>query len=148
MPEYFDLSALIKKDDRTSDEIVQSFKMALGKEGNSIANSKILMTISENEGEDFIELCLSFPNQVFHKENSEEELRIFHRYAHKIFEKDVQVKYIVCSYELNGYLLGSIKSLNDIDERFLDKFPIAYKKKKDTNEVKTLLNLEAQDIFY
>lgn len=150
MPEYFDISIIARK--TTKDIITKCFKHFHLIEGENeikhFGSKKILLSYFENEEADFYEITFGFPDQVFYRDLFEQQLKPFTSFIQEWFDYNEEILFALCSYELNGYLIGDIKSLYEFNEKVFKKFPIVYKRKADSREVSVMINLEAQDILY
>ncbi len=166
MPEYFDLSFLIARNTCKTSKIKTMLDQKVGlKEGkNNLAESnfsilvkhEVFLSIFDNSGYDFVELMIGFPRQVFHRAAFNEELESLCELVDFCFGFDGNIKYALCSYELNGYLLGGIVEWKTITRDLLLKFPIVFINKNLGIEVpgqteldhsKYFVNEHAQDIF-
>jgi hypothetical protein len=101
----------------------------------------------DNNSENFDEICVGFPKQKFHKERWPEELLEFTTFVSNCFMGVKSIQFAVCSYELNGYIHGHKKDINDFDDAFLEKFPVVYKRGTTSSSIVILTNMNAQDIF-
>lgn len=153
---YWDISFIYKKSDNISKEIIsflsKEYSLNIGENENTfLGNRKIVVfrTVLFDEIEtDFDEICVSISNQEFHKDTFENELMIFTNFINHCFEFNQDIQYVVCSYELNGYLLSKFKRLNDFENiNLINFFPVMYKR-NNSNKIPTLfLNFKAQDMF-
>ena len=94
---------------------------------------------------DYIEISISISNLYFHKETFNSELYLISKFINQCVKIYNKITYALCSYELNGYLLGGITKMQEFEDPvFLCQFPIVYSfyPKKDV-----IVNLNAQDIF-
>jgi hypothetical protein len=104
------------------------------------------VTYIEDEEADFDEAVIGFPDQVFHKESLEEEIRQFTSLVVQFFECNNNLQYVLCSYEMNGSFLGNVNRLQDFSDDLLKRFPIVYKRGEALTPILSV-NLEAQDIL-
>ena len=153
MPEYFCVS-LIMKQTATSKEtarrcLFENFRLVEGENNpGPFYNGNIVVTfIEEDKDVDFDEVCISFPEQIFHKGNFENELNTFTSFVNTCFECCPEVEFAVCSYEINGYLISETRKLKEFNKKLLSKFPISYRRQIGLKHPQLTLNLEAQDIF-
>ncbi|PKP21759.1 MAG: hypothetical protein CVU04_00855 [Bacteroidetes bacterium HGW-Bacteroidetes-20] len=153
---YWDISFIYKKSDNNSKEIIsflsKEYSLNIGENENTFwGKRKIVVFRTELFDEietDFDEICVSISNQVFHKDTFDNELMIFTNFINHCFEYNQDIQYVVCSYELNGYLLSKFKRLNDFENiKLINFFPVMYKR-DNSNKILTLfLNFKAQDMF-
>ena len=152
MAEYFDISLIVQKTDDSNQKMKKCLaeKFGLHEGENTIEhfpNQEILLSCFEDENRNFDEISLGFPEQTFHRNRFEKELEIFTSFINTCFECSHELQYAVCSYELNGYLLGRIERIEDFNDELLRKFPIVFKREKENEQTKLLLNLDAQEIL-
>lgn len=152
MAEYFDISLIVKKTATSSQKMKKCLaeKFGLHEGENTIEyfpDQEILLSSFEDENRDFDEISLGFPEQTFHRNRFKKELEIFTSFINTCFECNYELQYAVCSYELNGYLLGRVERLKDFNDELLSKFPIVFKREIENDQPKLLLNLEAQEIL-
>ena len=152
MGEYFDVSLIIKRTEgsfeKMTDCLFSKFKLLEGE--NKIESFKdkiILMTCYKNEEMNFDEICLGFSNQTFHKDEFKNEINIFTSFLQICFECNSALQYALCSYELNGYLIGEVKSLEDFNDKLLRKFPVVYQRNEGQINPDLILNLKAQNLW-
>jgi hypothetical protein len=152
MPEYFDISFIAPKTNSSKSEM-ESFLKRIGlSEGENLtelfSGRQIIAIIIDDDKTDFEELSIGLAEQIFHKENFEKEVGELTFFINQCFEYYPNLKYALCSYELNGYLLRGIKKLKDINNNDLLKcFPFVYEKKYVLNPPLLQINEEAQDLF-
>jgi hypothetical protein len=152
MPEYFDISLIMTKTENSKEEmskcLIENFGLLEGENITQYFDSrKVLVVYIEDDESDFDEICIGFAEQIFHKKTFKKELEVFTSFITTCFECCNEVQYAVCSYELNGYLLGSTKKLNEFNDELLSKFPIYWKRKYKQEDTLMVLNLEAQEIL-
>lgn len=151
MPEYFDISLIVSKINNSENEICDLLKRINLSEGENeseyFKDKKIIVSLFEYEDTDYYEICIGIPEQVYHKEAFENELKQLTSFINKCFGENLFVQYALCSFELNGYLLKNIKALQDFDCNLLNKFPIVYCRDESLNTPLLLVNFIAQDIF-
>jgi len=148
MPEYFDISLILKKGTTHKQDMRNFLKtndLSEGENAVNFFNKQIIISSFSDKESNFFEILISFPAQVFRKDTFEDELDIFTVFLKQCFENLINLEYAICSYEMNGYLIGNIKLIEKFDDEFLKQFPISYKRNKKI--VSLLLNLDAQDIF-
>jgi hypothetical protein len=149
MPEYFDISLIIRRDD---DRTIKDYRRLLGlmEEFNffpSFGSRFFLTTEMDDAGTGFFELSLGFPGYRFSPLHFIDELHSFTVFVNDCFGRCENICFALCSYELNGMLIGGIRRLENIDNDFLMRFPIAYKRMKGREQPELLINLDAQDLF-
>lgn len=151
---YFDISFLFKKSHFTKEEVYKflykNFNLSEGENENSyFGKRKIIIFYVEDEDDEanYDEICISFSEQIFHEETFEKELQVFTFFVNICFEHFAEIKFAVCSYETNGYLLEGIKKLESFNDKLLSRFPISYKRQEATKDAFLILNLKAQAIF-
>jgi hypothetical protein len=152
MPEYFDISFITKRTETSREELsrhlIEKFGLLKGEnETEYFGNRKVLVSHIEDEESEFDEICIGFAEQIFHKENFEKELSIFTYFINICFECCNDIQFALCSYELNGYLLGRTRKLNEFNDELLREFPIYYKRNNAQGCPLMVLNLEAQEIL-
>lgn len=152
MPEYFNISIIARKTDTSKETLngclIEKFGLSEGENKAEFFEKKeVLVSYFDDENADFIEICISISEQIFHKDTFQDELNVFTSFNNICFEYSKELLFALCSYELNGYLLGDIRELTDFTDDFLSKFPLAYKRQKDQEKPFMMLNLEAQNIF-
>jgi len=152
MPEYFDISFIAEK----SDSLKSEMEFCLNKVGLSEGENKtkllcgrqIICTIIDDDVADFEELSIGLAEQIFHKETIEKEVDEITDFVNHCFECIPNLKYALCSYELNGYLLGGIKELKDLNNTdLLKRFPLVYERKESGEPPLLQINTNAQNIF-
>lgn len=106
--------------------------ICLGKFGLTVGKNKtklfggeqIIISFIEDEETDFEEIYIGIPEQHFHKESFDDELKRITDFINLFFECNTSLKYALCSYELNGYLIRGVKSFHEFSNDLLRKFPI------------------------
>ncbi|SHF22248.1 hypothetical protein SAMN05444405_10673 [Bacteroides luti] len=151
MPEYFDISLIVSKRNNSKNEI-HDFLMKINlpegeNESEYFENRKTIVSLFDYENADFYEICVGIPEQTYHKEVFENELMQLTSFIHECFEQNSFIKYALCSFELNGYLLKKITNIQDFDCNLLNRFPIVYCQDEISNSPLLFVNLSAQDIF-
>lgn len=150
---HFEISFIFNKSDSTKkglfDIFFQKFNLSEGENQESyFGKRKVIVFFVEDEDTDFDEICVSLSEQHFHREYFDSELKIFTNFVNQCFADDSNLKYALCSYELNGYLIGRINKIHDFDNNaFLKRFPIVYKRKATISFPFLETNTEAQEIF-
>ncbi|MBC8044775.1 MAG: hypothetical protein IAF08_15160 [Rhizobacter sp.] len=152
MPEYFEVALISGKTGKSKEAmrncLIEKFGLSEGKGTTKhFAGKNILVCFYEFEGTDFDETEVNFPDQVFHKDDFEKELEDFTSFVNICFESCNEVKFAVCSYELNGYLMSYTKKIEDFDDELLRKFPIVYKRETGQKHPLLMINLDAQGIL-
>jgi hypothetical protein len=153
MPEYFDISLITRKTEKAKEHLYtclfEKFGLARGKNKFEYFGSKeiLVFDIDDDNENDFTEICIGLPDYIFHKDIFDNELRIFTSFINTCFECCNELEFALCSYELNGYLLGTTKKLNEFDDKLLNKFPLSYKRQEGIAKPLVVVNLRAQDIF-
>lgn len=151
MPEYFDISLIGRKTSTSKSKIAACLKHLSLFEGDNNSNlfggEQIIVSCFDDDESDFDEVNIGIPKHRFHKETFNNELKQFTNFINYCFVCNYNFKYALCSYEINGYLIGGIKKIEDFDnEEFLKRFPIIYK--RSSLELPSLVvNIEAQEIF-
>lgn len=114
--------------------------------------------LSENDSEiDYDEIFFSIESFKFQKDRFEKQLSCIEAFAEFLFDIDKELIFILCSYELNGYLLSNVKRLKYFDNKFLEMFPFVFSRFRIENKRAFKIaglqnsffyfNLNAQDIF-
>lgn len=150
MAEYFDVSLILEKSILSKGRIIKCLrKFGLSEGENKISNfgnKTVIVSCIEDEQADFLEVSIGFSGQVFHENLFKKELKPFTTFIGECFECSSSVVYALCSYELNGYLIGDIKNITDI-KNILNKFPIVYMKNVKNIIPDIIINISAQEIF-
>lgn len=152
MPEYFDISFIAPKTKSSKSEIefcLNKFGLFEGENITELFSGRqIVVSIIDDEEANFEELSIGLSEQIFHKDIFNEELKELTNFIDRFFECSSNFKYALCSYELNGYLLGNIKKFEEFSNSdFLKRFPIVYERKKPYDSPVLKTNAEAQEIF-
>lgn len=151
MAEYFDISLISKKSPSSKTEMESCLKQYGLTEGENrmdlFGNGQIIVTFIDSSETNFEEVCVGIPRQVFHRSSFDEEIKVYTGFINGCFETNRNLEYAVCSYELNGYLLGTIRKFERINSDFLKRFPIVYKRVKPLEPPVLQVNQEAQEIF-
>lgn len=151
MAEYFDISIIGKKTNSSRLEMnacLNQFELSEGENDTELFGGRqIIVTFIDNEETDFEEVSIGLPEQYFHKDSFEGELSEFTDFITKWFKYNANLKYALCSYELNGYIIGRTKKLQDFNDDLLKRFPIVYKRTEFSELPALQTNLEAQEIF-
>lgn len=166
MADYFEISLLSKKkplkNSDTASLVKSEFNLQEGK--NDINDSRylalkqktVLFSVLDDEETDYTEITVGFHKQVFHRHSFEKEISLFSVFVDNCFKLDDRILYALASYELNGYLLGSIRELKEIGDAVLSKFPLVYTKKTFQNSsfisgylkhCNLRINYQAQELF-
>ena len=150
MPEYFELSFIfrkIKNNSKLNNEMLSRLGLQPGENKIDMFPEKvIIVSLYDVENVNFIEINVGFPDVKFHKGSVNEEIEPFISFIKFCFIQDDCLLYALGSYEMNSYWLGSVKSLNDIHNNIIDKFPLVAKREKDGTP-KIIINKDAQNIF-
>ncbi len=152
MPEFFDIS-LIGKKTSTSKYEMDACLIQLGLyegENNSdlFKGKQIIVSCFEDEERDFDEMSIGISEQCFTREDFDIELEPFTNFVNHFFQCNQHLEYALCSYELNGYLIGQVKKMQDFsNNEFLKRFPLIYKRTNPLDLPELKKNLEAQEIF-
>jgi hypothetical protein len=152
MPEYFDISLIAPKTKSLKSEIefcLNKLGLSEGENTSDIFSGRqILVSIIDADESDFEELSIGLPEQVFYKGTFEEDLKKLTIFINRFFECNSNFNYALCSYELNGYLIGSIKKYEQFSNTdFLKRFPIIYERKSPLGLPLLKTNTDAQEIF-
>jgi|SRR6218665_84262 len=152
MPEYFDISFIGKKTSKSKSEMDTCLSLFCLFEGENksylFEGKQIIVSYFDDEGSDFDEITIGIPGQRFNKETFDSELKPFTNFVNRCFECNPNLQYALCSYELNGYLIGQVKKIQDFrNDEFLKRFPIIYKQVAPLELPRLEINTEAQDIF-
>ena len=166
MPMYFDLSFLVNRDKESlyrmrqilfEDLDIGEGENHLGRSDFAILKNRIAsLAIFDNKTHNFVEFMLGFPCKIFHKNSFNKELESLVHLVEFCFKKNCGILYVLCSYELNGYILGGVTDWKRIDSNLLKKFPIAFVNKKikvgDSPQYgfklfDLFVNHKAQDLF-
>ncbi len=151
MAEYFNISLIAEKTSLSKPRIItflSKLGLVIGENKTELFGGReMIISFIEEEGMDFEELSIGLPELYFHKESFDDDLKGITDFINQCFISTDYVKYALCSYELNGYLLRGIKSLQEFNNDLLDKFPIVYKRIKPSELPSIQINLESQDIF-
>lgn len=159
MPEYFNISFIAKRSDSEKSLLTLARKMwefDLGENSGDVifdarlyphlSSKQIIFSYYAYEETDFDELCVSIPDFKLHLNTLEIDLRPISDMVLTLASRIPEIRYVVCSYEMNAYHLSLKNSIEKIDESFLRLFPIVYICVHD-HEPKRLLHPSAQGIF-
>jgi hypothetical protein len=156
MSECFQISFISRKDKTTSanlEDLVTDFSGLHMGDNNKVPsridfldNREINVSIFPGEDCDFDELLFSVSGYKLTESNFDRELEKIDELASTVFAEVKSTVYALCSYELNGYLLSSVKSVDAVED-ILSKFPVVYRAQFDKHEPSRRLNLQAQDLF-
>lgn len=152
MAEYFDISFIGKKTSNSKSQIdvcLSRFGLSEGENISDLFTGKqIVVSCFDDDESDFDEISIGVSEQRFTKENLEVEIEKFTYFVNQCFQCNPNLEYALCSYELNGYLIGQVKKIQDFNnDEFLKRFPIIYKRIKSVDLPQLELNLDAQGIF-
>ena len=152
MPEYFDISFIAPGTSSSRYEMESCLNYVGLSEGENVtklfSGRQIIATIIDDSEADFEELSIGIANQVFHKKTFEKEIEELTSFVNHCFEYNANLKYALCSYELNGYLLRGLKKIKDFNNSyFLKRFPIVYERKNAFEQPLLQINKESQDIY-
>lgn len=79
MPEYFDISFILKKTSTSQSELLDylnQYGLAEGDNTSELFDRKqVVIDYVEDDASDFDEICLGIPEQIFTEENFENELQ-------------------------------------------------------------------------
>ncbi len=150
MAEYFDISLILKKGAFSKERVfnfLEQFGLLKGENETAyFEGRKVVVSSFEDEEADFHEISIGFSEQNFHEDSFEEELKPFTALINKCFEFSNDIIYALCSYELNGYLIGCEKRIDDF-KNILGKFPIVYMRNERTKIPDMVISLKAQELF-
>lgn len=108
----------------------------------------VIVSCFEDEESDFEEMSIGIPEQLFTKENFDNELEPITNFVNQCFQCNPHLEYALGSYELNGYLIGQIRKIQDFNnDEFLNRFPILYRRIGASELPFLQINNEAQEIF-
>lgn len=152
MPEFFDISLISRKTSSSKSELdacLVQLGLTEGENKSDIFKGKqIIVSRFEDEECDFDEMSIGIPEQRFTKENFDNELEMVTNFVHLCFQCNPYLEYALCSYEINGYLIGQVKKIQDFNnDEFLKRFPVIYQRINSLELPKLKTHLEAQDIF-
>jgi hypothetical protein len=150
MPEYFDISLIGPKTNSSTREIEACLnKLGFSKGENAskqFSGVPILVSVMDSEDIDFEELSIGLADWLFHKPVFDEELKLITNFVEELFECNSNFQYALCSYELNGYLIGGVNKFEEFSNAsFLNRFPIVYK--RGTGSLLVEVHTDAQIIF-
>ena len=115
MSEYFDISLIVEKSSVSRMKMNACLSnLGLSEGGNNtylFGYRKILISFTDDEEADFEEINIGIPELCFHKESFEDELKVITNFINQFFESNDSLKYALCSYELNVYLISGMKWL-------------------------------------
>ncbi|WP_437920409.1 hypothetical protein [Sphingobacterium sp. LRF_L2] len=152
MPEFFDISLISRKTSTSKSEMgacLNQLGLSEGENKSELFKGKqIIVSCFEDEESDFDEMSIGIPEQLFTKENFDSELALITNFVNQCFQCNPHLEYALCSYELNGYLIGSIKKYEEFSNTdFLKCFPIIYERKSPLELPLLKANTDAQEIF-
>ncbi|HVW15977.1 MAG TPA: hypothetical protein VHB54_19260 [Mucilaginibacter sp.] len=154
MPEFFDLSLLVEKSKENKQSLDKLLYKSLGlNEGDStnnlhafFNNPQILLSFFQHEDTDYDEIFVSLGDQTFHRTDFENELRPLTNFVEYCFNNCASIKFGLCSYELNAYVLRDVKFLSEINRSILEKFPIVFERSL-MGRIELTLNPLAQQLW-
>lgn len=151
--ECFDISFIAARKDITNAEVkICLNKLNALKESGDIEllryqKDVVFYTIDDTPEIDFKEIAVGINDFCFHKENFQREIQSLTEMITSCFKCSRCLRYALCSYEYNTYLLENVTKFEDIGKpSFLAQFPFVYKQDKDGN-ITFEYNSKAQDIF-
>lgn len=152
MPEFFDISLIGRKTCTSKSEMEACLSQLGLSEGENNSDfflgKQIIVSCFEDEESDFDEMSVGIPEQLFTKENLDIELEPITNFVNQLFRCNPNLEYALCSYELNGYLIGKVKEIQGFNnDEFLNRFPIVYKRRENVKQPYLQINTEAQEIF-
>lgn len=153
MPEYFEISILLEKEHSAVNKLMEyiraQFQLSVGENHSTyFRNSKVIVSCVQDNEADYEGIDISIAEWRFNENCFSEDLEIITSFVTALFNCCHSLAMVVCSYELNGYLLGSISHMVQLKrETVLTKFPIYYLYNHHTEKVEAHINMEAQHIF-
>jgi hypothetical protein len=152
MPEYFDISLIGRKTNTSKSKIdacLIQLDLVEGENNSDFFKGKqIIVSYFDDDESDFDEVCIGVPEQYFTKGDFSKELEPVTNFINRCFQCNPNLEYALCSYELNGYLIGQVKTLKDFSsDEFLKRFPIIYRRTSPLCFPNLETNLDAQEIF-
>jgi len=157
MPEYFEISLIVDKKkhqkEYTKKHLINRYNLHEGKnhiESNKyplLENRNVQVGIYEHADTDFEEFCIGLPDYIFSRNTFKMQLQQLTDIVETCFKDCESILFAVCSYEINGYLIGDKKKIKDFDAEFLKRFPIVYSRDSHSQNPVITITLEAQDIF-
>lgn len=155
MSELFDISLILKKTPETKKKILNLLSDKFGlyptKSKVEFFGNRELVTsvfdVNDYPDQEFEEICIGVPNQVFHQTSFEQEIETFTIFINTCFKYCEELQFAVCSYAINWNLLSGVKTLKDFNDELLHTFPLAYKRTPGKQHPTMMLNLEAQAIL-
>jgi hypothetical protein len=151
MPEFFDLSFLLRKENNSKDHLLTFFKerhgLIEGENGSEVLGIRgTVLSTYEDDETDYYDISLGLPEIKFVEEAFDSQLLEIHSVVEPCFQAMTELEFVVCSYEMNPAWISDIFRLRDFNESVLKRFPISFARGEDGKST-PMLNLEAQDIF-
>lgn len=152
MPEYFDISLIAPRTESSKSEIdicIKRLGLSEGENTHKIfPERQLLVSIMDSEEYDFEELSIGIPEYYFSQETFQQELKKLTIFINSFFECNCNFTYGLCSYELNGYLIGKINKYSEFSNNdLLNRFPIVFEKNSSHELPLLKTNLDAQIII-
>lgn len=152
MAEFFDISLIVEKKDSSLTKIKNFlFKQYNLVEGENFADLFLSKSIMVNyfhyELGDYDEVFIGLSDFNFNINAFDRDINTLSSFIECCFKNNPNLFFAFCSFELNGYLLGQINYITEMNDEIIKKFPIVYKKNIINNIPSIIINLGAQDIF-
>lgn len=152
MPEFLDISLISRKTITSNlemEDCLRRLGLSEGENKSTLFEGKqIIVTCFEDKECDFEEVSIGIPDQIFTKKNFDSELEPITFFVNQCFQYNPHAEYALCSYELNGHLIGQVKKMQDFNNyEYLKRFPLVYIRRESMKLPCLQINIDAQDVF-
>ncbi|MDR0299317.1 MAG: hypothetical protein LBI13_04465 [Streptococcaceae bacterium] len=121
--EYFEITIYPVKAERNKN-LRQEIEDEIRK--TKLYKETTLIEFFSEECKDFDEICISIPDYHFSQKDFIAEVAELSKFIGSIFSKNPQLSFATGIYELSFDYYESLKSLNELNKTFLEKFPIVF----------------------
>jgi hypothetical protein len=166
MPEYFCLSFLIEKKQKNINEAKSFFRKTLGittnkgcvgKSGFSLLSHKqVVSYVVEMQEDNYFEFVIGIADHRFRQNTFDNQLKEISNFVNYCFEKQKDILYVLCGYEIDASWLDDRHDWKQIDSKMLNRIPIVFINKnidlmgtqsKKLKHSTMIINHKAQDLF-
>lgn len=150
MPEYFELSFICPCNSVDVANNVRFFRQ-FGDHGNLImsryfGSKSLLWETYEHNRMGFTQFLISIPDFTFTKSEFSLELQLLEDFIVYMCTSLDNIELVLCSYELNMYLLDGMNSIADLKAN-LSEFPLVFIWNEMSKSIIRKLNLSAQQLY-
>jgi hypothetical protein len=93
---------------------------------SAIYTEETLIEFFDEENKEFDEICVSIPDCHFSQANFEDEISKLSKFVGSIFSEHFQLTLATGIYELSFDYYEPLKSTEEFNEQFLEKFPVVF----------------------